>query len=238
MIQKSSGVCGYTTLCFLLNWPFPPCEVWHSSLASRCCSKIDVGWEFRLGQTRSWCVRHSPNNLCSLPESVHKYSLASFDKKTQNDSISESLLKAFFCPCFGWGCWIPSRSIIILKDQRDLPETEVKFCGRTSGCQKWSKLHFQSALSKIVSLITPRVEDDYWSPQMSPGMILINLDSWLKWACYIYLLHWGGFNLPAFMLASLMGEKLIWVGKGGAPLEGLLRTGRFGWIRGKWRLLF
>lgn len=40
-----------------------------------------------------------------------------------------------------------------------------------------------------VSLITPQVEDDYSSPQMSPGMILINLDSWLKWPCYIYLLH-------------------------------------------------
>lgn len=95
MIQKSSGVCGYTTLCFLLNWPFPPCEVWHSSLASRCCSKIDVGWEFRLGQTRSWCVRHSPNNLCSLPESVHKYSLASFDKKPKMIAFRRACWKHF-----------------------------------------------------------------------------------------------------------------------------------------------
>lgn len=89
-----------------------------------------------------------------------------------------------------------------------------------------------------VSLITPQVEGDYWGPQMSPGMILINLDSWLKWPCYIYLLHWWGFNLPTFMLGSLMGKKLIWVGKRSAPLEGLLRTRSFGWITGKWRHLF
>lgn len=54
----------------------------------------------------------------------------------------------------------------------------------------------------------PQVKDDYESPQMNPGMILINLDSWLLRSCYIYFLHWWGFNLPTFMLGVPEGKKV------------------------------
>lgn len=96
------GICGSRTWCFFQNKLVPP--LWGSGifpLLCGCCSKIDVGWDFRFFQSQSWSIYHSLYDLCSAPEQMHQHSFAYLDKKTGNYST-------FWRMRTGWKHFLPS----------------------------------------------------------------------------------------------------------------------------------
>lgn len=113
------GICGYSTWYFFQNKPVP--LLWGSRvipLFGGCCSKIDVGWDFRFFQTQSWTIHPSLNDLCRAPERMHHHSFAYLDKKTVNYSTffgAWQQVGSNFCPPFCLVCWSPSKSLIIPK---------------------------------------------------------------------------------------------------------------------------